>query len=58
MKVGCFAFLLPHRKCKYCNKKMDNKSISDSFCNSSCELLEICKDIELDKSMHKLVLNI
>ena len=61
MKIGCFAFithLFSRRKCRYCHKHIDSQSVSNSFCNSSCELLEICKDIELDTSTHKLVLNI
>lgn len=63
MKINCFTVIkvklrrLQTRKqnCLYCSK---NTELNSSFCSSCCELLDICKDHELDNSSHKRVLNL
>lgn len=64
MKINCFtiikvnlkrAFCRRKGQCKYCSSRIQSNS---SFCNSCCELLEVCKDHELDNSSRKLVINL
>ncbi len=64
MKVNCFtiikenlrrAFYRRNIHCKYCSSHIESNS---SFCNSCCELLEVCKENNLDNSGRKLVLNL
>lgn len=64
MKLNCFTIakvklrrlrFWKRNHCMYCTKDTERNS---SFCSSCCELLDICKDNELDTSSHKLVLNL
>lgn len=64
MKVNCFTIIKVNLKrafcrrkshCKYCS---NNIEFNSSFCNSCCELLEVCKENNLDNSGRKLVLNL
>lgn len=64
MKINCFTIIrinckrLIYKRCNHCLYCSKNTERNSSFCSSCCELLDLCKDIELDTSSHKLVLNL